>query len=75
MVRKLYSDKGLLYSLGGRIEDIELGKVNVKVPCTEKTTLENGHFQKGIICLLGDVSSGLAACSLLTDHEHSALSI
>ena len=54
---------------------MEYGKLKLKLPYSEMAKEDDGVFQRGVISTLGDVAAGLAACTVMNNPSHSAITI
>lgn len=57
------------------MSDLQHGSLKLKLPYSELAAEDGGVFQSGVISTLGDVAAGLAACTVMTSPQHSAITV
>ena len=68
-IRKSFEHQGVMHALGGTIEDISLGYVEVHLPFSKATQQQHGFFHGGIVAMLADTASGFTTYTVLPADE------
>ncbi|MBP9093897.1 PaaI family thioesterase [bacterium] len=68
-IRKSFEHQGVMHALGGTIEEISLGYVEVHLPFSKATQQQHGFFHGGIVAMLADTASGFTTYTVLPPDE------
>jgi uncharacterized protein (TIGR00369 family) len=68
-VRDSFVHQGVLHALGGHLEQIKLGYVEVHIPNSSAVQQQHGLFHGGVVALAADSASGYATYTVLPPDE------
>lgn len=68
-IRNSFQYQGTMHHLGGTLEDVKLGYVEIHLPDSEKTRQQHGLFHGGIVATVADSVSGYATYTVLDPGE------
>lgn len=68
-IRKSFEHQGVMHALGGTVEKISLGCVEVHLPFSKSTQQQHGFFHGGIVAMLADTASGFTTYTILPADE------
>lgn len=68
-VLRAFNNQGIVHTLGIRIVDFGEGWFHTKLIPDSKICQHHGYVHAGAIATMADLSSGFAACSLMSEEE------
>jgi uncharacterized protein (TIGR00369 family) len=68
-VHASFDRQGLMKALGGRLLDVEPGRVSIELPYSEAVTQQHGRFHAAAITAIADNAGGYAALTLMRPDE------
>lgn len=66
-VRESFSAQALMKTLGARLERVDPGEVEIRVPFREDLTQQHGFLHAGVVTAAMDSACGYAALSLMAE--------
>ena len=68
-VRASFARQGLMKALGGRLLQVEAGRVEIELPYSEIVTQQHGYFHAAAVTAIADNAGGYAALTVMRPDE------
>ena len=75
LVEKTFKQQKILVNLNSELRKIEHGSVHVYLPRTNLTLQQHGFIHGGLVSTVADTAAGLSAYTVLTNPEHSCVTV
>lgn len=75
LVEQIFSKQKLLVHLGGKLNRIEHGLVEISLPKTDLALQHHGFIHGGVVTTLADIAAGLSGASVLSNPDYTTITV